>query len=77
MNYKLTQGWPFRISDNVFVNPTGQEYSDWVSKGGVPVVADPIPTPTPAVVDLTALAADVQMLKNKMTAVEGKTSKLP
>ena len=77
MNYKLTQGWPMRVSDGTFVNPAGQEYTDWLSKGNVPIPADPAPAPAPATVDLSALAADVQALKTKMTAVESKTSKLP
>lgn len=37
MSYRLTSGWPQRISDGAFVNPeTNQEYLDWIALGNTP-----------------------------------------
>lgn len=44
--YKLTIGWPKRISDGVFVNPeTNPEYLAWLAAGNTPEPADPSPAP--------------------------------
>jgi hypothetical protein len=44
--YKLTQGWPQRLSDGAFVNPdTNQEYLDWLSAGNEPDPIDSAPIP--------------------------------
>lgn len=44
MSYKLTTGWPQRISDGAFVNPeTNAEYLAWLSEGNTPEPADPVP----------------------------------
>jgi hypothetical protein len=46
MSYKLTQGWPQRLSDMAFVNPeTNTEYLAWLAEGNTPEAADPIPVP--------------------------------
>jgi hypothetical protein len=44
--YKLTHGWPQRLSDNSFVNPdTNVEYLAWLAEGNTPEPADPPPAP--------------------------------
>lgn len=49
MAYKLTQGWPQRLSDGAFVNPqTNADYLAWLAEGNTPEPADPLPVP-PAV----------------------------
>lgn len=49
--YKLTIGWPQRLSDGAFVNPeTNQEYLQWLSEGNTPEPAD-TPPPAPAPID--------------------------
>lgn len=46
--YKLTTGWPQRLSDGAFVNPeTNTGYLAWLAEGNTPEPADPIPEPTP------------------------------
>jgi hypothetical protein len=46
MAYKLTQGWPQRLSDGAFVNPdTNPEYLAWLAEGNTPEPADAPPVP--------------------------------
>jgi hypothetical protein len=41
MAYKLTQGWPQRLSDGAFVNPdTKPEYLAWLAEGNTPEPTD-------------------------------------
>jgi len=46
MSYKLTTGWPQRLSDGAFVNPkTNPEYLAWIAAGNTPNPADPVRQP--------------------------------
>ena len=57
--YKLTIGWPKRISDGVFVNPeTNPEYLAWLAEGNTPQPADPPPAPDHAALRRAAYAAE-------------------
>jgi hypothetical protein len=57
--YKLTIGWPKRISDGVFVNPeTNPEYLAWLAAGNTPEPADPPPAPDHAALRRAAYAAE-------------------
>ena len=41
MTYKLTTGWPQRLSDGAFVNPeTNWEYLAWLAEGNTPAPMD-------------------------------------
>ena len=47
--YKLTNGWPQRLSDNASINPdTNPEYLAWLAEGNTPEPADipPVVIPT-------------------------------
>ena len=47
--YKLTNGWPQRLSDNASINPdTNPEYLTWLAEGNTPEPADipPVVIPT-------------------------------
>ena len=47
--YKLTTGWPQRLSDNASINPdTNHEYLAWLAEGNTPEPADipPVIIPT-------------------------------
>lgn len=49
--YKLTAGWPKRLSDGAWVNPdSNPEYLAWLAEGNTPEPADP-PPPAPAPLD--------------------------
>lgn len=58
--YKLTKGWPVRLSDGAFVSPKSAKYLDWIAAGNTPEPADP-PTPdelnAPIIGQLAALDA--------------------
>ena len=57
--YKLTIGWPKRISDGVFVNPeTNPEYLAWLAEGNTPQPADPPPAPDHAALRRAAYVAE-------------------
>jgi hypothetical protein len=57
--YKLTIGWPKRISDGVFVNPeTNPEYLAWLAAGNTPEPAAPPPAPDHAALRRAAYAAE-------------------
>lgn len=48
MSYQLTQGWPKRSADGVFVNPEGDEYKRYIEGGGVSLPVDPDLIPSSA-----------------------------
>jgi hypothetical protein len=57
--YKLTTGWPIRLSDGARVNPeTNPEYLAWLAAGNTPQPADPPPAPDYAALRRAAYAAE-------------------
>lgn len=56
--YKLTIGWPQRLSDGAFVNPdSNTEYLAWLAEGNTPEPADPLPEPAPVLDPVEKLKA--------------------
>lgn len=53
MTYRLTTGWPQRISDGAFVNPeTHPGYLAWLAEGNTPEPYVEPPAPIPTVVPM-------------------------
>ena len=62
MAYKLTQGWPQRLSDGAFVNPdTNPEYLAWLAEGNTPEPADA--PPVPVITSVTMRQARLALLQ--------------
>lgn len=77
MAYKLTQGWPQRLSDGAFVNPdTNPEYLAWLAEGNTPEPADP--PPVPVITSVTMRQARLALLQQGLlTQVNDAVASMP